>query len=163
MRNISDAAVARPAPRPTLKLLKSDLPSRRVLGYINRLVNVFVRWGAGLKARTLNYALRDKARSDVLFVLRDSNQHQDLDDMMGLRGRPDEVWLADILTELWQADRVEYSAIKIGIGIPPVEWMKATFSTLEKRGGAGHKILADILGQDWQWELEHWKNGEGRI
>lgn len=151
-----DAAVARQAPRPALRLLKFDPSPCRVLGYINRLVNVFVRWGAAdLKMRTLSYALIDKTRSDLLFVLRDTNEHQDLVDMMGLRGRPDEVWLADILTELWKFDRVEFGAAKIGIGIPSVEWMKATFSTLEKRGGAGHEILGDLLGHNWHWELKH--------
>lgn len=149
-------ALARIITRPSPTAPARIPASRYVYGYINRLAEVFIRWGAAdLKMRTLSYALIDKTRSDLLFVLRDSNEHQDLVDMMGLRGRPDEVWLADILTELWKADRVEFGAVKIGIGIHSVEWMKATFSTLEKRGGVGHEILADILGQTWRWELRH--------
>lgn len=153
---MTEAALARIIPRPTPTAPARIPASRCVLGYINRLANVFIRWGAAdLKTRTLNYALTDRARADVLFVLRDSNEHQDLADIMGLRGRPDENWLADILTELWKADRVEFSAVKIGIGTPSDEWMKKMFLVMEKRGGAGPEILEDILGSNWRWELRH--------
>jgi hypothetical protein len=147
--------VARIMPRSNPKAPERIPASRYVLGYINRLVDIFVRGGAVFKMRALAYALTDKSRSDVLFVLRDSNEHQDLADIMGLRGRPDEIQLADILTELWQTDRVEFGAARAGVGMPNTEWMKATLSVLEKRGGTGHEILEDLLGFNWRWELRH--------
>lgn len=142
--------------RPPQKAPERIPASRCVLGYINRLADLFIRWGAVAKTRTLAYALADKSRSDVLFVLRDSSEHNDLAGMVSLRGRPDEIQLADILTELWQTDRVEFGAVRVGMGTPNIEWMKATLSVLEKRGGTGHEILEDILGQNWRWELRHW-------
>jgi hypothetical protein len=147
--------VARIMPRPNPKAPERPAASRCVLGYVNRLVDIFVRWGAGLKSRTLCYALTDRSRSDVLFVLRDSNEHSDLANIMGLRGRPDEIQLADALLELWQTDRVEFGAARAGVGMPNTEWMKATLSVLEKRGGVSHEILEDLLGFNWRWELRH--------
>ena len=151
--------VARILPRPTPKVPERIPASRLVLGYINRLVDIFVRGGAGIKTRALAYALRDKARSDVLFVLRDSSEHIDLATMVSLTGRPDEIQLADILVGLWRTNRAEFGAARVGIGIPSTEWMKATLSELDQGGGVGHEILVDILGQNWRWELKHWKNG----
>lgn len=154
---MTEAAVARILPRPNPKAPERIPASRCVLGYVNRLTNVLIRWGsASLKARHLSYALTDKTRSDVLFVLRDSNEYIDLADKVSSPGRPDEIQLADILTELWQTDRVEFGAVRVGVGTPNTEWMKATLSVLEKRGGTGHEILTDILGFNWRWELKHW-------
>jgi hypothetical protein len=141
--------------RPPQKAPEHIPASRCVWPYINRLADIFIRWNVCLKTRVLAYALTEKVRDDVLFVLRDSNNHHDLVKDVSFEGRPDEIRLADILTELWQTDSLDFAVVKIGIGIPRTEWMKATFSVLEKRGGAGHDIVVDILGNNWRWELRH--------